>query len=105
MTTILVTALLSSVFTAVLLVLLSYFVLAPKVRDYLEDKVLPEAQDRVRDGVTEGIEGLLPSISGKVKDGLTEALVDAANGGLASRAPAKIAGDVEKLIGSVFGRK
>lgn len=105
MTTVIITAVLSSLLTSVLLTLLTYFALAPQVRKYLEEKVLPEAQDRVRDGVTEGIEGVLPSISGKVREGLTEALVDAANGGLASRAPAKIAGDIEKLIGSVFGRK
>lgn len=102
MTAIIVTALLSSLVTTLLLALLTYFVLAPKVKAYLETQLLPEAQERVKDGVTEGIESVLPSVSGKVKDGLTEALVEAASGGLVRRAPGKIAGDLEKLVASLL---
>ncbi|MBD2860118.1 hypothetical protein IB286_14030 [Spongiibacter sp. KMU-158] len=102
---IVLTALLSSLFTlALAAVILKYFAL-PKLEQYIDEKLLPEAQERVKDGVSDGVVEVLPKVKDHVRDGVTESFVDAASGGLLKRAPANIANNLESLTGMFFGKK
>jgi hypothetical protein len=99
------TALLSSLFTCALLALLVKVVLLPKLRNYINDELLPDAQRRAQQTLLESADPLLPKIRENVSQGVTDALVDAASGGLLKRAPGQIADNLDNLSSILFGRK
>ncbi|MGJ8685949.1 MAG: hypothetical protein ACSHWQ_00610 [Spongiibacteraceae bacterium] len=99
------TAILSSLLTLTVVALTTKYLLLPKLRTYIEQELLPAAQDRVRDGALEAGEELLPTVRTKVKQGITDALVDAATGSVIEKAAGNVAGNIEASFNNFFGKK
>lgn len=99
------TAILSSLLTLTLVALVTKYLLLPKLQIYIEQELLPAAQERVRDGALEAGEELIPSIREKVKQGITDALVGAATGSVIEKAAGNVAGNIEAGFNNFFGKK
>lgn len=102
---ILLTAFLSSILTLGILSLVAKRMILPKLKLWIEEELLPEFREQVKNGAVDSGETLLPEFRHNVREGFNDAIRDQMAGQMFEDAAKNVAKKMETGLGALFGRK
>ena len=103
--TVVVTAILSSVITLGVLAFVFKRMIAPQLKVWLEEEVLPEFREQVKNGAVDSGDTLLPKFRENVREGFNDAIRDQMAGQVFEDAAKSVAKKMETGLGAIWGRK
>lgn len=102
---ILLTALLSSILTLGILSLVAKRMILPKLKLWLQEEMLPEFREQVKNGAVDSGDILLPKFRENVRDGFNDAVRDQMAGQVFEDAAKTVAKKMETGLGAIWGRR